>query len=137
MKLITCLDDKNGLLFNNRRQSQDRVLRAFIKDMVKDSKVYMNSYTYELYKDLPNTVVCDDFLEKADNKDYCLMENCPVKQFEDRIEELILFRWNKIYPADMYFDLELSSWHLKETEEFEGSTHHIRKETYIKEKSSL
>ena len=90
MKLITCLDDKNGLLFHCRRQSQDRGLRAFMKDM--------------------------------------------VKEYEDRIEELILFRWNKIYPADLYFDLDLSAWHLEETEEFEGSTHHITKKRYTKEK---
>ena len=107
MKLITCLDDKNGILFHCRRQSQDRGLRAFIKDMVKDTRLYMNSYTYELYKDIPNAVVCDDFLEKADTGDYCLVEDCPVKEYEDRIEELILFRWNKIYPADLYFDLEM------------------------------
>ena len=26
MKLIVCLDDKNGMMFNKRRQSRDRVL---------------------------------------------------------------------------------------------------------------
>ena len=51
MKLIVCLDNKNGLCFNKRRQSQDRRLRDFIKAMTKDSKLYMNFYTYELYKD--------------------------------------------------------------------------------------
>ena len=52
MKLIVCLDNKNGLCFNKRRQSQDRRLRDFIKAMTKDSKLYMNFYTYELYKTL-------------------------------------------------------------------------------------
>lgn len=61
MKLIVCLDNKNGLCFNKRRQSQDRRLRDFIKAMTKDSKLYMNFYTYELYKDFKNAVVCEDF----------------------------------------------------------------------------
>ena len=59
MKLIVCLDNKNGLCFNKRRQSQDRRLRDFIKAMTKDSKLYMNFYTYELYKDFKNAVVCE------------------------------------------------------------------------------
>ena len=33
MKIIACLDDNNGLLFNNRRQSRDRVV---IEDILKD-----------------------------------------------------------------------------------------------------
>ena len=39
MNIIICLDDNNGMMFNKRRQSQDRILRAdlereFIKDKV-------------------------------------------------------------------------------------------------------
>ena len=30
MIVITCLDQKNGMTFNHRRQNQDRALRAYI-----------------------------------------------------------------------------------------------------------
>ena len=50
------------------------------------------------------------------------------------IFEMCIRDRNKIYPADLYFDLDLSAWHLEETEEFEGSTHHITKKRYTKEK---
>lgn len=132
MKLIACLDNKNGLCFNNRRQSRDRRLRDFIKDMTRHSKLYMNPYTYELYSDFANAVVCEDFLAQAEPDDYCILETCPVRQYQEAIQELFLFRWNKVYPADMYFDLDLSLWNLIETEELEGSSHRITKETYIK-----
>ena len=97
MKLIVCLDNKNGLCFNKRRQSQDRRLRDFIKAMTKDSKLYMNFYTYELYKDFKNAVVCEDFLSRAKADDYCLLETCSVKEDEEKIRELFIFRWNKVY----------------------------------------
>lgn len=132
MKLIVCLDNKNGLCFNKRRQSQDRRLRDFIKAMTKDSKLYMNFYTYELYKDFKNAVVCEDFLSRAKADDYCLLETCSVKEDEKKIQELFIFRWNKVYPADTYFDLDLSLWNLAELEELEGSSHSITKERYIK-----
>ena len=39
MKLIVCLSEGNGMMFNNRRQSRDRVL---IADMVRaDHGVYL------------------------------------------------------------------------------------------------
>lgn len=134
MKLIICLDDKNGISFHSRRQSQDRILREYIKAMTRDSKVYMNAYTYELYHDFSNAVVCDDFLRRAASNDFCLAEDCTVKEYENSILELFIFRWNKVYPADMYFDLDLSAWNLIETEDLEGSSHRITKERYRKEK---
>ncbi len=33
MILIVCVDDNKGMMFNHRRQSQDRVLRRHILDM--------------------------------------------------------------------------------------------------------
>ena len=33
MVLIVCVDDHNGMMFNHRRQSQDRILRADILNL--------------------------------------------------------------------------------------------------------
>ena len=48
MNIIICLDDKNGMMFNKRRQSQDKILRADIKELVKINILYMNNYYYKL-----------------------------------------------------------------------------------------
>ena len=42
MNIIVCLDDKNGLMFNKRRQSQDKILRTNIKELVKNKNLFMN-----------------------------------------------------------------------------------------------
>ena len=51
-----------------------------------------------------------------------------------QIEELILFRWNRVYPADLHCTLDLSVWKLTETEEFAGNSHEkITQERYVRE----
>ena len=45
MILIVCVDDHNGMMFNHRRQSQDRVLRADILELTDGKKLWMNAYS--------------------------------------------------------------------------------------------
>ena len=67
MNIIVCLDDKNGMMFNKRRQSQDKLLRSDIKELVKSKILYMNNYSYKLYKDIDdgNIKVYEDFLNEC------------------------------------------------------------------------
>lgn len=39
MKLIVCMDDKNGMAFNHRRQSRDRVLAERIMELTENAKL--------------------------------------------------------------------------------------------------
>jgi len=132
MIVMICLDDKGGMRFHDRRQSQDRILRQRMKEIVKDAKVFMNETSEKLYQEFQNQVVCEDFLEKAGENDYCLVEDQSLLPLEKEIKKIIIFWWNKIYPADMFFDLSLDQWQLVETKEFEGSSHQITEEIYIK-----
>ena len=45
MIVIACLDDNGGMMFNHRRQSQDRMLRAHIAALVGDARLWMNHYS--------------------------------------------------------------------------------------------
>lgn len=53
------------------------------------------------------------------------MENLSLEKYKERIKEIILFKWNRIYPADMYFDIPLveNEWKLTYVDEFEGNSH--------------
>lgn len=131
MIIIICLDDQNGMMFNNRRQSQDRGLRQYIADMTKDDKVYMNAYSAKLYEEIEDPIICEDFLQKAGKGETCIVENLPLKEVVHKIEEIVVFRWNKVYPSDQVLDLDLDEWKLVEEEEMEGSTHQITKQIYL------
>ncbi|MBC5627685.1 ribonuclease Z [Clostridium sp. NSJ-6] len=135
MNIIVCLDDKNGMMFNKRRQSQDKLLRADISDSIGNSNLFMNHYSYKLYKDIDNgkVQVCDDFLNKCGSNDFCLIEDKSLFNYANNIDTLIVYKWNRVYPADLYFDIDLqnSNWKLIESTEFQGSSHDkITKEIY-------
>ena len=133
MIIVFCIDDKHGMMFNGRRQSQDRILREKILADAGNSKIWMNSYSAKLFGDVePGRIQVDeDFLEKAGNREVCLVENVDVKPYLEKAEEIILYKWNRTYPADTWFDTDLTNWEMVETIEFAGSSHEkITKERY-------
>lgn len=132
MIILICLDDKNGMMFHNRRQSQDRGLRAHMREIVGDAVIYMNAYSKKLYQEFPDALVYEDFLFRARKGEYCLVEDQKLSPVEEKIGKIIVFRWNKIYPADMRLDLSLDQWKLESLRELEGSSHKILQETYIR-----
>ena len=130
MKIIACVDNDMGLMFHQRRQTQDRIVRETIKALKE--RIYMNEYSYQLYKDtLDDVIVDNDFIKHGENH-YCLIENVSVKDCD--IDEMILYRWNTIYPCDYYLDIDLSKFQLVKQEMFKGSSHEVTKEIYRKEK---
>lgn len=135
MILIACVDDKGGILFNHRRQSQDRILRDRVKAMTAASTLYMSPYTARQFGgDLPeNAVVSDNFLDEAGDGDYCFVEDADPAPYEDRAEKIVLYRWNRDYPRDTLFPIDMDMWNRESSQEFEGSSHDdITEEVYVR-----
>ncbi len=130
MILIACVDDNMGMAFNHRRQSQDRVLRQHLLERVGASKLWMSPYSARQFDALPeNVLVSEHFLPEAGAGEYCFAElNCP-----DDAEGIVLYRWNRSYPADMRFTLDLAGFRLTEQTDFAGFSHpKITEEIYMK-----
>lgn len=135
MNVIVCLDDKNGMMFNKRRQSQDKILRLDIKNITLNHTLYMNSYSYKLYKDIDegNIRVYENFLDKYNSNDFFLVEDRLLLDYIDKITTLVIYKWNRTYPSDLYFDIDLENknWSLIDEYDFEGSSHErITRKTY-------
>ena len=76
--------------------------------------------------------VDESFLEKAGPGEPCFVEDRSVAPFAGRVERVVLYRWDRAYPADLYWDLSLEGWTLARREEFPGFSHEIiTKEVYI------
>lgn len=104
MRLIVCLDDNNGMTFNRRRQSSDMAVTGKILELVGADKLWMNSYSGYLFADKPGNIqICEDFLDRAEAGEYCFVENLKVEPYFERFSEILVFRWNRIYPSDMVF----------------------------------
>lgn len=87
MIMILCVDDKLGMLFNNRRQSRDKALIDNVIKLCKGKKLWMNHYSYQLFEEYncDNIIVDDSFLEKTHRGDYCFIENISLKSIEQDI----------------------------------------------------
>ncbi len=134
MNLIICIDDAGGMMFNHRRQSQDRVLRARLGELSKDTKLWVTPYTARQFTEGVPVCVSDKPWLDAGAGEYYFAEDGELGL--DRAERVYLYRWNRLYPSDRKFDpdLALAGFSLCKSEEFEGYSHeNITEELYIKE----
>lgn len=138
MHIIICLDDDNGMLFHNRRQSQDERLREDVVEQLGERELWMNAYSARLFSDMEHADihVSETFLEEAGADAYCFVEKPPLLPYEEKIEEVICYRWNRRYPSDQKLDLPLALWQVTEEYEFAGKSHErITRTVYRKEKA--
>lgn len=134
MKIIVCLDERNGMSFCGKRQSMDRCLREHLTYVVGNETLWMNGYSFGQFADSPLKIQMDeDFLEKADRGDFCFVENKDLTPYMDKIRQLIVYRWDRVYPGDLYFPMEEGKSRLKllHTESIKGYSHEqILQEVY-------
>lgn len=134
MKIAVCIDDKNGMLFAGRRQSMDSCLRSEFLTMTEPDRVWMDAYTAGQFGDAGDRICVDeDFLHKAEPEDWCFVEKTDLQSVSDKITEIVLYRWNRHYPSDKKFPMELFAdrWTLVSQREFPGSSHEwITEEVY-------
>ena len=137
MNLIVCIDDKGGMMFNHRRQSQDRELRRDILALTGEKKLWVSPYTARQFRpeEQERLTVSDSFLTEAGAGEFCFAEEGPFAPVREQLETLILYKWNRHYPADCRLDLdpEAEGLSLRETVEFPGFSHEkITREVYCK-----
>ncbi|MBO5856627.1 MAG: ribonuclease Z, partial [Clostridia bacterium] len=109
MNIIVCVDKDNGMLFNNRRLSKDKIVSEKILEITSSSKLLMNEYTKSLFENSENIIVDNNFLRNANSGDFCFIENVNINEY-DEIEQVYIFNWNRKYPADKFFNFNLSNF---------------------------
>lgn len=134
MRLIVCLDDNNGMLFNHRRQSSDRAVRQRMAALSGGAPLWMNSYTAKQFSEESANIMVDEaFLAKTPDQAYCFAETEQIREFADKVSQLIIYRWNRIYPSDVKLPelLRNKNWKLVRRSEFPGYSHEkITEEIY-------
>ena len=136
MKCFIAVDERNGIAFNKRRQSKDRKLIEYILEITQGYRLLMNSYSFKQFEcnDTTNIIVDDDFLAKATDE-FCFIENQPLIPHLENITSIYLCYWNRDYPSDMKFDIDLyAGWKLKSAVDIVGNSH---KKITIKEWEKL
>lgn len=131
MIVYIAVDDENGMLFNNRRQSQDRIMRENMLQDCVDSKLWVAEYSKKFFVDengnitQPNVMIDNNYLALAGENDGCYVEKEDISPYIDKIDTIVLYKWNVRYPADTYFNISLldSNWKKHSLNHFKGSSH--------------
>ena len=108
MILMACVDGRNGMAFNCRRQSRDRAVRADLLAEAGEDRLWVSEATARQFapEEQNRLRVDESFLEKAGPGEPCFVEDRSVAPLE--------------------------GWTLARREEFPGFSHEIiTKEVYI------
>ncbi len=129
MDLIVCLDDNNGMKFNHRRQSRDQKVIEDIINSLNGKKLYATEESHILFLSDDADVI---YVANSENLDGCFfVESASVIPEEERIDNLIIYKWNRCYPSDEKFPIPYNEWKMISSVEFVGKSHErITKEIY-------
>lgn len=115
---IVCIDLRNGLSFNGRRTSRDRIVIQDILSYAEDKTIWVLPYSLMLFPEGTVKVWNDQSVVEED--DYFFIElEMPNLYFS----QLIVYRWDKRYPFDEKVDL--SKYRFVIQEELEGNSHEV------------
>ena len=74
---------------------------------INGASLLIAPYSESLFSQAECSVsISESFLADADAKDYCFVENTSVAEFKEKISRLVIYQWNRDYPADFYFDID-------------------------------
>lgn len=129
MILAVCVDDRMGLQFRGRRLSKDALLREKLLEL-SGGKLRMSAYSAKQFE--AAVYAGADYLSDADSGDWCFAENGDYLDFAEKIEKIVVFKWNRTYPADLHFTFP-GQWRLVSVLDFPGKSHEtITMEEYLK-----
>ena len=132
MTLIFCIDENRGIAFGGRRQSRDRELCRDIINDAADKALAMSAYSAKLFED-GNILISDTPKKEQDIYFLELKKPDELILLADRV---IIYNWNRLYPSDVKFDKEMSSYGftLATKQDIKGFSHEkITKEIYEKQ----
>lgn len=120
---IVCVDDRFGMAFNKRRCSSDTVVSADILNRTDGARLWMDTYSAKLFGGANGVIVDDDALTKAGTGEYVFCERTDPAKYQDKIEKLLVYFWNRKYPSDTKMILDPEQWNRTIITEFAGHSH--------------
>lgn len=131
MIAAVCVGEDGAMCFNHRRVSRDREQQADLLRLCEGRTLWIAPYSEKLFAGASELRVDEAFLTLAEPGDFCFVEDRPLSPVLDRVETLVLYRWNVSYPADLRLDVDLGGFALRESLDFPGSSHEkITREIY-------
>lgn len=125
MFLILTVDNKNGMLFDGKRQTRDRIVTNYIRKRGCGS-LRISPRSADLFgKDMDGVVACGEYLSNAGVTDWCFVEDpADLSTLPEKPVQVYLIKWNRDYPGDAYMPGDLlDGMALVKTREWAGYSH--------------
>ena len=136
MTVFLCIDDRGGMTFMKRRLSRDKIMIEDLSKEVGEGILYISDFSEALFSDSELSVMSvSNPLASAGKDDFAFIEDIPISNAIDRIDTLIIYKWNRKYPYDFALDIDPLNcgFSLLSSCDFKGNSHDkITKEIYRK-----
>ena len=99
-------------------------------------RLWIAPYSAPLFGEREGIAVDEEFLEKAEAGEVCFVEDRPIAPAAERIEAMVLYDWDRAYPADVHLDFDPAEagFTLAEERELAGTSHErIIRRIYVRE----
>ena len=136
MIIAVCVDGRGGVMFNRRRQSQDRAQREDLLNFCAGRRLWIAPYSAALFGEREEVRADEEFMDKAGDGEVCFVEDRPIAPYAEQIEAVVLYDWDRAYPADVHLDFDPAEagFMLAEEREFPGTSHErIIRKIYVRE----
>ncbi len=132
MKVFVCIEDRGGMMFNSRRESRDRLV---ILDMLVEAgagRLYISPFSEKLFEGNKQSVIVSRFpFDEVPEDGSLFVEDMDLAGYEERIDTLVVYHWNRVYPYDRVLDIDMSRYEQIGEKDFAGYSHdRITKKTY-------
>lgn len=127
MTLILWTGNNGELLFNRRRCSQDRAVVADILTNYPPSALRVSAYSSPLFPGVKTVTQLSEV-----GADVLFLEDLPLPPALISANKLIVYRFDRIYPADVRLQIP-ADFTLTDSRTFAGFSHEkITREVYVK-----
>ena len=134
MTIVVCIDDQGGILFNHRRVSADCAVISDLMELAGEQTICMRPYSAKLFPVQGSIRVTEQYLSDTCPGEILFLEDAVPENLMTNAKKLIVYRWNRLYPSDVRFPLDLLQ-RLGKPEssvDFRGNSHSkITREVYV------
>lgn len=133
MQIALCVDNRNGFTFQGRRLSRDRAQQEDLLTLCGGKPLRIAHCSAALFSWAGSRVaVEEDPLSGFDS--LCFLEDRLPSP--DQVEELVLYCWNRDYPADVRLTWDLGLFQVADRRDFPGTSHGaITRTIYVREEN--
>ena len=104
MVIVACIDKSGNIALNTNGQLNHIIFWVRLKVVSNEALLYMNFNSSRQFGYYPMKMIDDDFLDIAGEDSYCFVEDTDITPYIDRIDKIILYKWNKKFSSKFEFD---------------------------------